>query len=100
MRLPRSCVAILAALIALEKNPSTSTPLTDQKAQPVLRTHTAIETPMLEGFSAEGHLTKGNIKRAGKPHEVANAVLYLASDASSYVSGTTLKVDGGWSKWC
>ncbi|GAA5952218.1 hypothetical protein JCM8115_003538 [Rhodotorula mucilaginosa] len=59
-----------------------------------------IETPMLEGFSAEGHLTKGNIKRAGKPHEVANAVLYLASDASSYVSGTTLKVDGGWSKWC
>ncbi|GAA5865929.1 hypothetical protein JCM3774_005525 [Rhodotorula dairenensis] len=59
-----------------------------------------IETPMLEGFSAGGHLTKGNIKRAGKPHEVANAVLYLASDASSYVSGTTLKVDGGWSKWC
>ncbi|GAA5986946.1 hypothetical protein JCM10908_000965 [Rhodotorula pacifica] len=59
-----------------------------------------IETPMLEGFTAEGHLTKGNIKRAGKPHEIANAVLYLSSDASSYISGTTLKVDGGWSKWC
>lgn len=60
----------------------------------------AIETPMLEGFSAEGHLTKGNIKRAGKPEEVAYAILFLASEASSYMCGSSLKVDAGWSKWC
>ncbi|BGP54830.1 hypothetical protein JCM8202v2_002417 [Rhodotorula sphaerocarpa] len=59
-----------------------------------------IETPMLEGFTAEGHLTRGNIKRAGKPEEVADAILFLASEASSYMSGSTVKVDGGWSKWC
>jgi NAD(P)-dependent dehydrogenase (short-subunit alcohol dehydrogenase family) len=32
----------------------------------------------------------------GSPQDVANAVLYLASDASSFVTGTVLTVDGGW----
>lgn len=63
-------------------------------------TPAAIDTPMLAGFSAPGHTTKGNIKRAGQPEEIANAVLFFASEAGSYCSGTTLKVDGGWSKWC
>ncbi len=35
------------------------------------------------------------LKRIGSPEDVAQAVLYLAGDASSFVTGTTLVVDGG-----
>lgn len=35
------------------------------------------------------------LKRYGKPHEIAYAIIYLLSDASSWVTGTSLVVDGG-----
>jgi NAD(P)-dependent dehydrogenase (short-subunit alcohol dehydrogenase family) len=35
------------------------------------------------------------LQRVGKPEDIAQAVLYLASDASSFVTGATLVVDGG-----
>ena len=36
------------------------------------------------------------IKRWGRPEEIASGVLYLASDEASYVTGTTLVIDGGF----
>ena len=35
------------------------------------------------------------IPRVGRPHEIADALLYFASDASTYTTGQTLTVDGG-----
>lgn len=36
------------------------------------------------------------LDRPGKPEEVANAALFLASDEASYITGQNLAVDGGW----
>ena len=35
------------------------------------------------------------LKRIGKPKDIANSVLFLSSDLSSYITGQTLRIDGG-----
>jgi NAD(P)-dependent dehydrogenase (short-subunit alcohol dehydrogenase family) len=38
------------------------------------------------------------LRRIGQPEEMADAIVYLASDRSAYVNGTDLTVDGGFTR--
>ena len=60
-----------------------------------------IETPMIDPIkqnpeSIKEMLEEVPMKRVGKPEEVSNLVLFLASDESSYMTGSTVVIDGGW----
>lgn len=44
----------------------------------------------------EGMISKFLIKRVGKPVDIAGPAVFLASDASSYMTGSEIIVDGGW----
>lgn len=64
-----------------------------------------MQTPMLEGVinayknpdEARARFVRDEpLGRLGSPADIANAVLYLASDESGFVTGSQLVVDGGW----
>jgi 3-oxoacyl-[acyl-carrier protein] reductase len=52
-----------------------------------------IESDMTRGFSYD--VTRQPIQRMGSPRDVAQAVIFLASQMSNYITGQTLNVDGG-----
>ena len=56
------------------------------------------ETDMLQGMEAglqQRILERTVLKRAAQPQEIADVILFLASDLSSYLTGQILRVDGG-----
>ncbi len=64
-----------------------------------------VETPGVEGLlgteeGSQEHLRKLDkipMARPGEPREIADAVVFLTSDGSSFITGHTLFVDGGYS---
>ena len=57
-----------------------------------------IQTAMTAGLPHEALtrlLSRSNLDRVGLPSEVANVIMYLASDMSSFVTGQIIRIDGG-----
>ncbi|MBA3689885.1 MAG: SDR family oxidoreductase [Actinobacteria bacterium] len=58
-----------------------------------------IQTPMHDGLPADANdedLARTPMRRVGEPEEVSAAVVFLVGERASFVTGTTLHVDGGY----
>jgi 3-hydroxybutyrate dehydrogenase len=93
----------LSKVIALEGGPRgvtsncvcpayVRTPLVENQIADQARIHGISESEVVERIM----LTEPVIKRLLEPAEVADTVLFLCSDAATFVNGTSLILDGGW----
>jgi NAD(P)-dependent dehydrogenase (short-subunit alcohol dehydrogenase family) len=109
---------VLTAVTPLSSGPVRSVSATKAALRSFVRTWTAelagksiranmvnpgpIETPLLEaqfgpnvGAMKDRFIAMTPMQRIGRPEEIASAVLFLASDESSFITGVDLPVDGG-----
>src|SRR5215210_58131 len=93
----------LSKVIALEGGPKgvtsncicpayVRTPMVENQIADQARIHGISEAEVVEKVM----LTEPVIKRLLEPDEVADAVLFLCSDAAAFMNGTSLVLDGGW----
>lgn len=62
--------------------------------------NTPLVKPLLQDHVKYNDLVQRNpMKRIGEPWEVVGAAIFLASDASNFITGQTIYVDGGWTAW-
>ena len=71
-------------------------------AEPVERAD--LEPPLLQGLESQPGLVSRWLEmtpagRMGQPHEIASVVLFLASDASSLMTGAIVSADAGYTCW-
>ena len=89
----KGAVSALARALAVEWGPSGAT--VNAVAPGIIR------TPLIEAYleanpeRATSGIERTPLRRLGEPEDVADVVLFLASDASRFVTGQTLVVDGG-----
>ena len=58
-------------------------------------TKTKMMTENTNELNVKNYIANTSLKRVGTPSDIANSVLFLASDLSTYITGQTIRVDGG-----